>query len=214
MLFLFAGNFPSLTIMIQETDVSQASARPDCGRVASCRLVPIATKYLPNCLSRCTLASISTPTAWATEICPEQWCMLIAVDPLLHRLEALPEQGCYSVSFLLETGQERCVVMKVSDGDVLAPEANMVPGWSSASESFRAVLAAVRAFDTAREQLSGGALLRDVPGGWDVSVGNVILAEGGHPACVAHGELELAQPATYACPTCGAQALFGEPRAG
>ena len=142
--------------------------------------------------------------------------MLVAVDPLLHRIEAMPERGCYSVSFLLDGNHERSVVMKVVGteaevAEVAVPEANLLPGWSPASASFRAVLAAVAAVDAARTAVDGsGGLLRDVPGGWDVSVGNVVLDEAGRPACVAHGELELTQPATFVCPTCGAQALFGD----
>jgi len=157
--------------------------------------------------------------------------MLDAVDPLLHRIEALPEHGCYSVTFLLDGNNERSVVMKVANktGDqpperpggaareVIVPEANMLPGWTVADESFRAVLAAVLAVDDARHQVVGSnSVLRDVAGGWDVSIGNIVLDSWGHPACVAHGELELAvgaPPATYACPTCGARALYGESRA-
>jgi len=71
----------------------------------------------------------------------------------LHRIEALPEHGCYSVTFLLDGNNERSVVMKVTNdsrdakgsAEVVVPEANMLPGWSAADESFRAVLTAVRA---------------------------------------------------------------------
>jgi hypothetical protein len=142
--------------------------------------------------------------------------MLVAVDPLLHRIEAMPEHGCYSVSFWLDGDNERSVVMKVvgtegTDGEVQAPEANLLPGWSPASASFVAVLAAVRAVHDARSGVAGSAaLLRDVPGGWDVGVGNVVLDEG-HPICVAHGGLELTESATYVCPACGAQAMYGNP---
>jgi hypothetical protein len=136
--------------------------------------------------------------------------MLYAVDPLLHRIDALPEQGCYAASFVIANGQERGMVVRVVDGEVVVPPANLIPGWSATSESFRAAAAAILAVDHARDQ-SGGreALLRDVPGGWDVSVGNVSLSESGQPTCEAHGELELTQPDTYECPTCGAQALYG-----
>ncbi len=143
--------------------------------------------------------------------------MLIAVDPLLQRIEALPEHGCYSVTFVLAGNHERSVVMKVIDDgidgavNVLVPEANMLPGWSTAASSFQAVLAAVRAVDQARSLADGGAaVLRDIDGGWDVSVGNIVLGELGLPVCVAHGELEQSAPATFLCPTCGAQARFGD----
>lgn len=142
--------------------------------------------------------------------------MLVAVDPLLHCIQAMPEHGCYSVSFLLDGDNERSVVMKVVVGagtetQVQAPEANLLPGWSPTSDSFGAVLAAVRAVHEARTAVNGsGGLLRDVPGGWDVGVGNVVL-DNGQPICVAHGELERTQSATYVCPTCGAQAMYGNP---
>jgi hypothetical protein len=143
------------------------------------------------------------------------WCMLDAVDPLLQRIEAVPEPSCYNVTFVLDRNHERSVIMKVSadaaDG-VHVPEANMIAGWARSSDSFRAVLAAVRAVDDARR--SGGGVaqgLRDVPGGWDVSVGNVIAGADGQPSCVAHGPLEPAAAGSYSCPECGAVALFGAP---
>ena len=146
--------------------------------------------------------------------------MLIAVDPLLQRIEALPEHGCYSVTFVLSGNQERSVVMKVAaeqgdggDGapNVLVPEANLLPGWSPSSSSFEAVLAEVHAVDQARSRVDAeAAVLRDVDGGWDVGVGNIVLDDRGLPVCVAHGELEQAPTAIYTCPTCGAQARFGD----
>lgn len=144
-----------------------------------------------------------------------QWCMLLAVDPLLHRIEAVPEPNCYSVTVLLDGNRERSMIMKVTDPSdevdgVHVPEANMIAGWLRSSDSFRAVLDAVRAFDRARNGSDGvGPLLRDVPGGWDVSVGNVVLDADGRPECVAHGPLEpVADPDAFDCATCGAQALF------
>jgi hypothetical protein len=72
------------------------------------------------------------------------------------------------------------------------------------------VLDAVRSVDRARHQVNGSnALLRDVDGGWDVGIGNIVLGEGSRPTCVAHGELELTEPATYECATCGARARYG-----
>jgi hypothetical protein len=148
------------------------------------------------------------------------WCMLDAVDPLLQRIEAVPEPSCYNVTFVLDRNHERSVIMKVSpdapDG-VHVPEANMIAGWDRTAESFLAVLAAVRAVDQARRQGGGVALgLRDGPGGWDVSVGNVVAGADGRPECVAHGPLEPAadagaeaDSAAYSCPVCGAVALFG-----
>jgi hypothetical protein len=142
--------------------------------------------------------------------------MLVAVDPLLQRIEAVPEHGCYSVTFKLPGDRERSVIMKVTDPaadgvpEVVVPEANMIAGWSRSSDTFRAVLTAVRAVAAARQVGGGEELLRDVPGGWDVGVGNVVL-EDGLPACVAHGPLELTEAGsgTYACATCGASARYG-----
>jgi hypothetical protein len=144
--------------------------------------------------------------------------MLIAVDPLLFRIEAVPEPDCYSVTFRVDGTRERSVIMKVTgtsdpevDPGVVVPEANMIAGWSRTSASFRAVLAAVRAVDEARHQTGNDQnLLRDLPGGWDVSIGNIVLNAAGRPECAGHGELEVADaPATYVCAVCGAQALFG-----
>jgi hypothetical protein len=137
--------------------------------------------------------------------------MLYGVNPLLHRVEALPATGSYAASFLLENGQERSVVMQVSDGKVTVPEANLIPGWAAESESFRATLEAIRAVDQARwTGTAPTAMLRDVSGGWDVSVGNVTLAETGRPTCAAHGEMEQTAAGSYECAMCGAQALYGE----
>jgi hypothetical protein len=136
--------------------------------------------------------------------------MLVSVDLLLHRIEAVPEPRCYTVSLLLDATTERSVVMRVTDGEVQVPEANMVPGWSTTSDSFAAVAAAVLAFDAARTQAASEVeILRDVDGGWDVSIGNVVLNDAGRPACVAHGDLEPTESAILRCTECGAQALFG-----
>ncbi len=137
--------------------------------------------------------------------------MLDAVDPLLHRIEAMAEQGCYVAAFVIAGGQERSIVLRVVDGEVSVPEANMIAGWTAEAASFQAVLSAVLAVDRARTQNDAPpALLRDVPGGWDVGVGNVELSPDGRPMCVAHGELESTQPGRYECRTCGACALFGD----
>src|SRR6266567_4688647 len=135
--------------------------------------------------------------------------MLEVVDPLLRRIEALTIDGSYALSFLMDNGQERNMVITLGDDEVEVPEANLIEGWSRTSESFRAAVAAARAMDQARRVVGpGAAALRDVPGGWDVGLGNVTLSQAGQPVCVAHGELELTEPGTYRCPTCGAGALY------
>jgi hypothetical protein len=122
----------------------------------------------------------------------------------------MPETACYTATFLLDTGQERGVLMRVVDGQAVVAEVNLIPGWSSSSPSFRAALAAVVAVDAARASVgTPTAMLRDVPGGWDVGVGNVVLTEAGQPGCVAHGEMERTAPGTFTCAECGAQALYG-----
>jgi hypothetical protein len=136
--------------------------------------------------------------------------MLCPVDPLLHRIEALPRRGAYAVTFVLPDGQERTVVTVTTDGQVSLPAANLVEGWAEGSDSFQAVLAAILAVGAAREISGAGrVLLLDVDGGWDVSIGNIILSESGQPACVSHGDLEPTRPGIFECPTCGAVALFG-----
>ncbi|MGX7677421.1 hypothetical protein ACSMXN_00840 [Jatrophihabitans sp. DSM 45814] len=131
------------------------------------------------------------------------------MDPLLSRIEALAEDGCYSLYFLVEGGQERNVVMCLRDGEAGVPGANLLPGWSPGSESFRAAVSAVRALHHARE-VSGPDRVRlmDVEGGWDVSLGNVVLSAAGTPSCVAHGEMESVEAHLFRCAECGAQAIY------
>jgi hypothetical protein len=139
------------------------------------------------------------------------WCMLKVVDPLLRRIEALSEDGYYALGFLMGDGHERSMVVRLGDNEVDVPEANLIEGWARTSASFRAAVTAVRAVDQARKVVGPRSVpLRDVPGGWDVSLGNVTLSETGQPVCVAHGELALMESATYQCPSCGALARYGD----
>jgi hypothetical protein len=131
------------------------------------------------------------------------------VNPLLRRIEALADDGAYTVLFGLPDGQERSLVMRAKDGEISVPEANLIPGWPAASDSFQAAVAAVAAMHSARESAGPGRVrLSDVPGGWDVGLGNIVLADSGMPACVGHGELEPREGALFECVTCGALALF------
>ena len=133
------------------------------------------------------------------------------MDPLLSRIEALPQDGCYSVRFLMDDGQERSIVMRTDNGSVDVPDANLLDNWSRTSESFRAAMAAVRAVHEARELAGAGRpRLRDIDGGWDVAVGNVAISEAGRPVCVAHSTLEPAGSDSYLCAVCGAAALFSD----
>ncbi len=134
--------------------------------------------------------------------------MLNAVDPLVQRLEALPKRGSYAVTVVLDDGQERILVVTFVDGLPALPEANRPEGWAADSESARALLAAVMALHEARAIAGAGrAQLVDVDGGWDVSIGNVILAADGEPRCVSHGEMS-AEVGVWTCPECGAAAMF------
>ena len=141
--------------------------------------------------------------------------MLDGVDPLLQRIEALPKRGSYAVTLLLADGQERIVVISTgADSRPVLPAANLPDGWSPASESATGLLAAVTAFHDARTIAADGRpRLVDVDGGWDVSIGNVVLAADGRPACVSHGPLQPRDipptgESTWECPECGAAAMF------
>lgn len=133
--------------------------------------------------------------------------MLRGVDPLLNKIEALAELGCYSLTFAVDSGEERAVVLRIRPDEQDVPGANLFSGWSA--ESFAATVAAVRALDEARALVGPvQAQLRDIEGGWDVGLGNVILNPDGAPACVAHGELETTEPGIFRCPVCGAAAGY------
>jgi hypothetical protein len=146
------------------------------------------------------------------------------VNPLLRRIEALNDIGgytnageyvdsCdYTATFLLPDGGERAIMIAVAGSEVSAPAANLIPGWPSESESFQAVLAAVRAVHLARTSVSERRpSLLDVPGGWDVGLGNITLSDNGIPTCVSHGELAVLDPSDgsrYECEACGASAIY------
>lgn len=134
--------------------------------------------------------------------------MLHGVEPQLIKVEALAEAGCYTLTFALGSGAERAVVARIRDGAAVLPAA-AISDWSADSPSYRACLAAVEAVHAARE-LAGqrGRGLRDVPGGWDVSLGNVVLDPAGRPSCVTHGELAVEAGTVYRCAECGAAADY------
>jgi hypothetical protein len=127
---------------------------------------------------------------------------------VLHRIEALPGDGRYAVTFRRADSSEQTAIVDLSDAKVSVAEASLPTGWTTASDLFAATAAAVRTFDEARRTSATAPALRDVPGGWDVSLGNVVLGETGQPVCTAHGDLAALGDA-YACPECGAQALLG-----
>jgi hypothetical protein len=135
--------------------------------------------------------------------------MLQGMDPLLTKIEALSEPGCYSVTFTLTSGENRAVVMRMRGDEPVVPVAGSIPGWLPESAASTATIEVVRALHQAR-QLAGTTTSRllDLDGGWDVGIGNVVLSAEGLPACVAHGSLEQAEPGVFRCPVCGAAARY------
>lgn len=129
------------------------------------------------------------------------------MQPLLQKIEALVEPGCYTLTFALPAGHEQAVVLRMRDGVPVLPSVNAFAGWSE--DSAAAAAAVVQALHQARELAGSPALrLTDLDGGWDVGLGNVILSEGGLPSCVAHGELDGRAAPIYRCESCGAGARF------
>jgi ribosomal protein S27AE len=128
------------------------------------------------------------------------------MDAVLHRIEALPGHGRYAVTFARPDGAEQTATMQVADGQIEVAEASLPSGWQRGSDAFRSSADAVLAFHAARAHVTA-ATLRDVPGGWDVSLGNVVLDESGAPRCTAHGVMEVAGD-VYTCPECGATAMI------
>ena len=116
------------------------------------------------------------------------------MDPLLSKIEALTEPGCYSVTFALDTGESCAVVIRMRGGEPVLPAAHSFAGWTPGSRTVTATIEVVRALHQAR-QVTGGSTVRllDVEGGWDVGIGNVVLSADEVPACVAHGELAAAE---------------------
>jgi hypothetical protein len=131
------------------------------------------------------------------------------VDPLLSKVEALDEPGCYSVTFTLGTGEDRALVIRMRGDEPMVPSANSFAGWAPNSRIATATVAVVRALHQARQGTGGsGGRLVDVDGGWDVSIGNVVLSSDGVPSCVGHGELAPAGDGVYRCESCGAAARY------
>lgn len=135
--------------------------------------------------------------------------MLPAVDAVLYRIEALAGVGRYAVTFRRPDGSEQTAVVHATDGAVEVAEASLPSGWTRDSDAFRATAAAVLAVEAARSLAPASSTLRDVEGGWDVMMGNVVLSGTGVPTCTAHAELDLGAGGVWVCAECGAQALLG-----
>ncbi len=125
----------------------------------------------------------------------------------LHRIEALPGSGRYAVTFRRPDGSEQTATVSVGDGGIEVAEASLPTGWRTDDAEWAAVAAALSTFDAARRIRPQAATLQDVPGGWDVSLGNVVL-EGVTPTCTAHGAL-VDTAGVWRCTECGAQAILG-----
>jgi hypothetical protein len=126
----------------------------------------------------------------------------------LTRIEALPGDGRYAVSFERPDGSEQTAVVHLAEEGLVVADASLPAGWSRDSEAFAATEAAVRAFDRARKHAPAGPALRDVEGGWDVSLGNVVLGPSGRPTCSAHGEMTPTEQSDYFCAECYARAVL------
>src|SRR5581483_2125812 len=99
-------------------------------------------------------------------------------------------------------------VARLGNGAVVLPPA-AGDGGSTESASYAATVGVVEAMHAARELAApNGRRLADVHGGWDVSLGNVILDDAGRPSCVTHGELAAEPGEIYRCADCGALAAY------
>jgi hypothetical protein len=130
------------------------------------------------------------------------------MDAVVHRLEALPGDGRFAVTFRRPDGSEHTAVAQLHDGVVAIAPASLPSGWEPGGPAFEATAAALRALHQAR-RLVPTRSLRDVDGGWDVSLGNVVLGAAGNPECTAHGGMAAAGAAgEFQCPACGARAAL------
>lgn len=126
----------------------------------------------------------------------------------LIRIEALPGDGRYAVSFERADGSEQTAVVHLAETGLAVAEASLPAGWTRDSAAFAATAAAIRAFDEARQHAPAGPALRDVAGGWDVSLGNVVLGASGKPTCSAHGDMKETDNGDWLCPECYARAAL------
>jgi hypothetical protein len=133
--------------------------------------------------------------------------MLNPMGAVLHRIEALPGDGRHAVTFRRADGTEQTAIVHLSDDGLDVAEASLPAGWTRDSDLFATTAAAVRAFDAARRAAATAPALRDVPGGWDVSLGNVVLGESGLPSCTGHGPMAESD-GVFVCAECGARAVL------
>lgn len=125
----------------------------------------------------------------------------------LTRIEVLPGDGRYAVSFERADGSEQTAVVHLTDDGIAVAEASLPAGWTRDSDAFAATADAVAAFHRARLHAPAAPALRDVEGGWDVSLGNVVLGSGGEVVCTAHGAMSN-DGGEYLCTECYAKAVL------
>ena len=126
---------------------------------------------------------------------------------VLHRIEALAGRGRYAVTFRRRDGAEQTAVVQLDGARLTAAEAGLPGGWERGGPAFGALTDAVRAVEAARDAGPAAAELADVDGGWDVMMGNVVLAAD-TPTCTAHGALTPVAGGVWECPECGARAAY------
>jgi hypothetical protein len=126
------------------------------------------------------------------------------MDAVLCGIDSLPGDRRYAVRFRRADGSEQAAVVRLIGDRVEVAPASLPSGWPPDSP---ALSAALQAFDAACRIGPPVPTLRDVNGGWDVSLGNVVLHEG-RPRCTAHGDLDERDGA-FVCETCGARAALG-----
>jgi hypothetical protein len=129
------------------------------------------------------------------------------MDSVLHGIAALPGEGRYAITFRRPDGSEQTAVVHVNAPDIEIAEASLPSGWSKTGAMFKATADAIHAFDSARRRAPTAPTLRDVDGGWDVSLGNVVLGSGGVATCTAHGEM-AEDGGAYVCTECEARAIL------
>lgn len=129
------------------------------------------------------------------------------MDVGLHRIEALPGEGRYSVTFRATGGAEQNAVAQLVGEAVEIAPASLPAGWEPDGEPFELLAEAIRSIDRARHAADAPAELQDVDGGWDVMIGNVVLEPGNIVTCASHGTMHLIDT-VWTCPECGARAVF------
>jgi hypothetical protein len=129
-----------------------------------------------------------------------------AMDAQLESITALPGAGRYQLAFRSADGATVTAVVELAHDVLRTADTSLPQPWGDGSEARAAITAAVLALARARRAGNRTAALRDVAGGWDVSLGNVVLADG-VPSCVAHGPMS-AEEGWFVCPACGARAVL------